>query len=117
MACGGVVVHPSDFFLELIHLAGKKLYRTAAFRAHHVMMAAPIVLMLESRDTIVESHLTGQTAFRQQFKRPVNRRVADARIFFLHQAVQFIGRKMVAGLEEGSQNRVALSGLFEPDPL
>jgi hypothetical protein len=51
----------SDFLLQLLHLAGKKLHRTAALGADHVVMAAPVVLMLIPGDPIVESDLAGQS--------------------------------------------------------
>jgi len=35
----------------------------------------------------------------------------------LHQPVQFVGGKVLAGFEERSQNRIALRGVFQADSL
>src|SRR5277367_2993515 len=113
MSGGEVVVSAADFLLQLVDFMREKLNRTAALGAHHVVMAAPVVLMLEARDAVVKSDLAGQPALGQQFQSAVDRGVADARIFFLHQAMQFVGRKVVAGLEKGAQNRIPLRCLLE----
>src|SRR6266446_8836272 len=84
----GVVVSAADFLLQLIHFAGKELHRTPAFGADHVVMAAAVVLMLVAGDAVVEGDFAGQSTPGEQLERAVDGGVADARIFFLHEAVQ-----------------------------
>jgi hypothetical protein len=117
VAGGGVVVPAADFLLQLVHFARKKFHRTAALGADHVVMAAPVVLVLVAGDAVVEGDFAGQSALGQQFERAVDRGVADAGVFFLHQAVQFVGGEMVAGFQKGAQNGVALRGLLQADAL
>ena len=52
----------ADLLLELPHLGREELDRPAALRAHHVMVAAPVVLVLEARHPIVEGDFTRQAA-------------------------------------------------------
>src|SRR5580698_4213979 len=77
------------------------------------MVTAPVVLVLEAGNAVVEGDFAGQSALRQQLQRAIDGCKADARVFLLHQPVQFVGGKMIAGLEEGLQNGVTLCGLFE----
>jgi len=82
-----------------------------------VVMTAAIVLVFVTRDAVVKGDFAGQAATRQKLQRAVNGGETDARIGFLDQPVQFVDRKMLASFQEGPQNSVALSGLFEPDAL
>ena len=112
-----VMIFAPDLLLELPHLRREEFHRTATFRAHHVMVAAPVVLMLKAGNSIVKRNFTGQAAFGQQFQRPVHGGISDACVFLLHQAVQFVGRQMIPRLQETPQNGIALLGLFQPDVL
>jgi len=76
-------------------------------------MTATVVLVLVTGNAVVKSDFAGQAALSQQLQRAVDGGVADAGIFFLHQAMEFVGGKMVAGFEEGVQNGIALRGLFQ----
>ena len=111
------MIFAADFLLKLADFLGKEFDRTAAIGADHVVMAAAVVLMLVAGDAVVEGDLAGQTTLRQQFQRAINRGVADAGIFFLHQAVQFVSGEMVAGFEKSMQDRVALRRLFQANRL
>jgi len=111
------MVLPTDFLLEFSDFLREKFHRTAASGAHHVMVAAAVVLMFVARNSIVKRDFTGKSALGQKLQRPVNRCVTNARIFLLHQAVQFVGGKMVTGFQESAQNRVALRGLLKSDAL
>jgi len=115
VAGGEVVIAASDFLFEYPDFLRKKFYRAAALGADHVVMAAAVVLVLEARNAIVKGDFAGQSAFGEQFQRAIDSGIADAGVFFLHEAVQFIGGKMVAGFEEGTQDGVALLGLLQPD--
>src|SRR5258708_34788504 len=80
-------------------------------------MAAPIVLVLVSGDTVVEGDFTGQSALGEQLEGAVNGGVADAGIFFLHEAMKFVGGEVVAGFEKRPQDGVALRRLLEANSL
>ena len=82
-----------------------------------MVMTATIILMFEPRDPIVKSYLARQSAFGQQFQRPIHGRKSDSRIFPLDQPVQFVSREMLPSFEEGSQNSIALRRLLEAYPL
>ncbi len=62
---------------------------TAAFRAHHVMVAAAVVLVLVASDPVMKSDFAGQAALGQQLERAINCGKADLGVLFLHQAVEF----------------------------
>jgi len=115
MASGEVAIFLAYFLLEAAHVLGKEFDGTAAIRADHVVMAAAVVLVLVAGNAVVEGDFAGQAALRQQFQRAIDGGVADAGVFFLHQAVQFVGGEMVAGFEKGMQDHVALRSLFQAD--
>jgi hypothetical protein len=79
------------------------------------MMAAPVVLVLVTRNAIVKCYFTGQPGVRQQFKRPVDGSESDVGILLFHQLIQFIGREMSAGFQKSPQNCAALLGLLQTD--
>jgi len=97
---GEVIVLAPDLFFELSHFLRKELHRTTAFGADHVVMAAPVVLMLVTCNTVVEGDLARQAALRQQLQRAVDGGIADASVFFLYEAMQFISREMVPSFEK-----------------
>jgi hypothetical protein len=105
------------FLLQLAYLAGKEFNRTPAFGAYHVVMTASIVLVFVACDAVVEGDLAGQSALRKQFQGAVDGRVANVDIFLLYQAMQFVSRKVITSLQKGSENRIPLCHLLQPDPL
>ena len=113
VAGGGVAVSTAYFLLQLIHFVGEKFHGTAALGADHMMMAAPIVLMLVAGDAVVERDLAGESAFGKQFESAIDGGVANAGILLLHQSMQFVSGKVVAGFEEGTKDRVALRSLLQ----
>jgi hypothetical protein len=115
VSSGEVAVPAANFLLELADFRGEELDGTATISANHVVVAAAVVLVLVAGNTVVEGDFAGQAALCQQLQRAVDGGVADARIFFLHQAVEFFGREMVAGFEEGVKNGVTLRRLFQAD--
>ncbi len=64
-----------------------------------------------------KGNFAGQSALGQQLESTVDGCVADAGVFLLDEAVQFVGGEVVAGFEEGAQDGIALSGLLEADAL
>jgi hypothetical protein len=106
-----------DFLLDLADFFRKEFYRRAAFRTNHVMMAAPIVLVLVARDAIMESDFAGQAASRQQFQSPIHSGESDAGVGLLYQPVQFVNRKMLARLKKCAEDRAALPRLLQADAL
>ena len=117
VASGEVMVFATDLLLELTDFPGKELDGAATVGTDHVVMAAPVVLVFVTGNAVVEGDLAGQAALRQQFQRAVDRCVADAGIFFLDQAVEFVGREVVAGFQESVQNGVTLRRLFQANGL
>jgi hypothetical protein len=59
------MIFAADLLLQLADFRRKKLNRTAAIGANHVVMAATVVLMLVAGDAIMESNFAGQSAFSQ----------------------------------------------------
>jgi len=80
-------------------------------------MAAAVVLMFIAGNAIMKGDLTCQSAFGQEFQGAVDGGVTDAGVFLLDEAVKFIGGKMIARLEKGAQDRVALGRLLQADAL
>ena len=117
VSCGLVIVLAPDLLFQVIDFGREKLHGTAAFSTHHVVMAAAVVLMFVAGNSVVEGDLAGQSAFCQQFERPVHGRKPDPRVFSLHQAEKFIGRKMLPRFQEGSQDGVPLLGVLQADAL
>src|ERR1700737_1509253 len=112
-----IAIFSADVLLQGVHLPREKFDRAAALGADHVVMAATVILMLVAGDAVVESDLTGESAFGQQLQSTVNRGISDALIFLLHQAMKLVGREMVAGLEESPKDGVALCGLLQSHAL
>ena len=117
MAGRSVVMSAAYFLLQLIHFVREKFHRTAAFRANHVVMAAAVVLVLVTGDAIVESDFAGQAALGQQLESAIDGGVANSRIFLLHQAVQFVRRKVVASFQERAEDGIPLRRLLQADFL
>ena len=86
----------ADLLLDLSDLRRKKLYRRAALRTHHVVMAAAVVLVFVARDAVMESDFTRQAAASEKFERAIDGGESDAGIFFLDEPVQFVGGEMFA---------------------
>jgi hypothetical protein len=101
--------------LELANLLREEFHGTPALGADHVVVAAAIVLMFVASDAIVKSDFAGEPTFGEQFQRAIHSGVTDAAIFFLDEAVEFVGREVIASLEESAQDRVALSRLLQAD--
>lgn len=59
MARGFVIVLAAYFLFQVIDFRGEKLNRASALGAHHVMMAAPIVLVLVAGDSVVKRYFAG----------------------------------------------------------
>ena len=95
----------------------EELHRTPTVGAHHVVVAAAVVLVLVASDAVMKSDLAGKSTFREQLERAVDRRESDLRVFLFHQAVKLICRHVVPGLEERLQDSVALFGMLQADPL
>src|SRR5262249_7444388 len=86
-----VVMLAAKFLLQLAHFPRQERHRPAALGADHVVMAAAVVLVLVTGDSVVECHLACQAALSKQLKRAIHGRKTDAGVFLLHQAVQLFG--------------------------
>jgi hypothetical protein len=85
------VVFAANFLLELTDFRRKEFHRTSTLGANHVVVAAAVVLMLVPGDAVVERYFAGQATLGQQLQGSIDRGVTDPGVFFLHEAVQFIG--------------------------
>src|SRR6185312_13466304 len=115
---GGVeTILTADLFLNLGYFRREKLHRRSTFAAHHVMMAAPIELVLVTRHSVRKRNHTRQAALRKQLQGAIDGCKPDFGVFLPNQPEQLIGRKMIACFEEGAQDRIPLFGVLEPNPL
>ena len=112
-----VMIFAANLLLEFADFLGEEFDGTPATGADHVVMAAPVVLVFVTRNAVVEGDLAGQAALGQQLQRAVDGSKPDASVFFLDQAVKFVGGKMIAGLDKSAQDGIALCRLFQPDAL
>jgi hypothetical protein len=112
-----VTVLASNLALDLPDFRGEKLDRGAALGAHHVVMAAPVVLVLVPGNAVVKSHFAGQAATSQKLQRPVHGSESDARVSSFYQAMQFVDRQVFASFKESAQDGVALFRLLQADAL
>ena len=80
-----------------------------------MMMAAAIVLMLVTRDAVVERDLAGESAFCQQLQRAIHRSKANARIAFAHELMKLFDGEVLVRFEECEEDGVTLLGPFQAD--
>ena len=76
--------------LEILDLGRKELQNFPALRADHMIVVFVFEVVLVLRFVIAKAHLPGQTRFRQQLQRAVNRRMTDGRIFAVYQKIQIL---------------------------
>jgi hypothetical protein len=113
VAGGYVMVLVPNFVFNFPNFLREKFHRSSAFRAHHVVMTSPVVLVFVTRNAIVKGDFASQSAARQEFQSAIDSGEPDARISSLNQPVQFVDRKVFAGFEEGSKDGVALPSLLQ----
>src|ERR1035438_3572864 len=87
VAGGNVMVLVSDLLFDFSDLLREKFDRCATLCAHHVVMTAPVVLVLVTRDAVMKRNFAGQAATREQFQRPIDGRKSNARVGALDQAM------------------------------
>jgi hypothetical protein len=78
-----IVILAADLLLQLADFRGKEFDGAAAIGAHHVVMAAAVVLMLVAGDAVVKGDFAGEATFGEQFEGSIDGGVADAGIFLL----------------------------------
>ncbi len=113
VAGGSIVEFTPNFLLQPVDFRGKELNGTAASGAYHVVVAAAIVLVFKTGLAVMEFDFTGQATFGEELQRAVDGSHANPRVPGLDQAVKFVGRKMVPGLQKGLQDGIALVGLLQ----
>jgi hypothetical protein len=91
-----------------------KLDDLAAFGTDHVVVMLMLVIVLVVRATVAEAHLARQSGLRQQPQRPIDCRLANARILRLHQAVKIFAGHVPFSAQEHVENQVALRGALQP---
>jgi len=114
MAGGHVTVLASDLLFDFSNLLREKFHRCAALRAHHVVVTAPVVLVLVARDAVMKGNFAGQATTGKQLQGPVDGGESDARVRLLDQSVQLVNREMLARFQKRPQDGVALRRLLEP---
>jgi hypothetical protein len=114
---GLITMCTPDFPFYFADFFRKEFYRRATFRTNHMMMAAPIVLVLVARDAVMECDFAGQAASSQQFQSSIDSCESDAGISFLDQPVQLVDRKMISRIQKCAQDGVALPRLLETNAL
>ena len=117
MPRGAVVVAAADVFFEFLDFVGKEFDRAAAISADHVVVAAAIVLVLVTRDAVVEGDFAGEVALGQQLQGAVDGGVTDPGIFLFNEAMELVRGEMLTGLQECLQDRVALGGVLQANTL
>ena len=113
--CGQVMVFAADVFFDFPDFGREEFHRRSALGAHHVVMAAAVVLVFVAGNAVVEGDFAGESALGEEFQSAINSGVADAGVFFLDETVKFVGGEVVTGFEEGAEDGVALRGLLESD--
>ena len=78
-------------------------------------MAATVVLVFVAGDAVVEGDFAGEPAAGEEFEGAVDRRKANARIFLLDEAMEFVGGEMLARLKKCPQDGIALRSLLQAD--
>ena len=72
------------------------------------MVAPAVELVLVAGHAVMEGNFAGQATLRQELQSAIYRGKSDLGIFFSRQAEQFIGREVIARLEKGAKNGIAL---------
>jgi hypothetical protein len=113
MSRGHVVMLSPYRLFKLAYFGRKKLYGSSALGAHHVMVAAAIVLVLVSRNAVMKRDFACQSAVGEQLQSAVDGRESDMRVFLFDQLGEFVSREMFASFKECPENRAALLRLLE----
>ena len=117
VASGIEVILAANLLFQLAHLGREELDRNSAVGADHVVVAAAIELVFIAGNAIVKGDLTGQPAFRQQLECAVDRSKTNLGVLFARQTEELIGRKVIAGFQEGAQDGIALVRMFQTYPF
>jgi hypothetical protein len=113
VAGGYVMVLVPNFVFDFPNFLREKFHRSSAFRAHHVVMTSPVVLVFVTRNAIVKGDFASQPAARQKLQRAIDSGKPNPRIGLLNQPMQFVDGKMFAGFEECPKDGVALPSLLQ----
>jgi len=117
MSRRSVVVLSPDLLLDLFNLGRKELNGAATFGTDHVVMGAAIVLMLVSSDAIVKCKFGRKSALGEELESAIDRGESNLRVLLLHQAMEFVGREMVANFEKRPKNSVSLFRVLKTNAL
>ena len=117
VASRAVMMLAPDFLLELADFGREEFDRTAAHRAHHVVMAAPVVLVFVASNSVVEGYLAGKAAFGKKLQGAINGSKADFGIFPANQSEELVGREMFARFQKSVEDGVALGSVLKADAL
>jgi hypothetical protein len=108
MSCGAKPVMRSDLVLLLLDLLAVKLYQLAAFCTDQMIVMLVVVKMFVSRAAVPETFFARQIAFNQKFKRTVNGREPDGRVFDLDQVVQIFRAEMTFRFKKNFEYQLPL---------
>lgn len=105
----------ADLLFQAIDFRREEFHGSSARCADHVVMAAPIVLMLIASDAVVECDFAGQSALGEQFESAIDRSHADPGIALTHELVKLFDGEMFMSFEKSEEDSVALLGPFQAD--
>ncbi len=81
-----------NLILNSFQLGGEKLNCMAALGTDHMIMMRELMISLIACSPVSKANLPRQTRFGQKLQRAVNSRLANRRVLFLHQAIDFFTR-------------------------
>src|ERR1700722_7602043 len=80
VAGGNVTVLSSNLLFDFSDLFREEFDRSAALGAHHMVMTAPVVLVLVTRDAVMKRNFARQATTSEQLQGPVDSGEANARV-------------------------------------
>jgi hypothetical protein len=105
-----------NLILFILNDLAVELDQVAAFRADQMVVMLMVVFVFVALASITETLFARQPALVEQFERPVNGRISDARIFALDQVIVVFGAEMAFGFEKDLEDQLSLSSLLESGP-
>src|ERR1043166_6326262 len=77
------------------------------------MVIASVVYRFIAGDAVIEGYLAGQPAFRQHLQRAIYGGETNGVVLLLDQPIEFVGREVIASIQKGAEDDVALGSLLQ----